>query len=148
MKLFQALKEKNRIAGELAQKWDILRRENARRSDSVSKVDRNKIYQEILVLSDKLGNLKAKITTANIGIYPKLERMAELKSHVAQLQSLPKRDGEELVPLHGDQPPLKYTWDSFINQELCDVSVSEYQKKIAALQDEVDQFNAVTSIED
>lgn len=146
MKLSQALKIKNRLAGEIARLQQILQRENTRRSDSVSTVDRSEVYAKILAISKELGDLKAKIATANIGIYANLERMAELKAHVAFLVGLPKREGEELVPLHGDQAPLKYKWDSYINQEQCDEKVTALQLKIGELQDQVDAYNATTDV--
>jgi len=148
MKLTQALKQKNRLAGELVRQQQILQRENARRNDSTSQVDREAVYTRILELSDKLGELKGKITQANTNIYPALERMAELKSRISFLQGLQKREGEEIVPLHGDLQPLKYTWNSFITQEKCDELVADLQQEIDTLQDQVDEFNATTQVED
>lgn len=146
MNLAQALKLKNRLAGELVKQQQILQRENARRSDSVSKVDRERTWNNIRELSARLGELKGKITQANIGIYPSLERMAELKSRIAYLNSLPKREGEEVTFVGRDQEEKKYHWNSFINQESCDAMVAELQEKINELQDKVDEYNATTQI--
>lgn len=146
MKLSQALKIKNRLAGEISRLQQILQRENARRSDSVSTVDRSEVYEKIVKLSEELGSLKAKIANANVGIYAFLERMAELKAHIAFLVSLPKREGTELVPLNGDQKPLEYKWDSYITQEKCDEKVAALQLKIGELQDQVDAYNATTNV--
>ena len=77
MTLAQALKQKNRLAGELVRLQSIFQRENARRSDSVSEIDRMRIWESILETSRQLGELKGKIAKANIGIYSKIERMAE-----------------------------------------------------------------------
>lgn len=148
MNLSQALKQKNRLAGELVRQQQILQRENARRSDSVSTVDRDIVYQKILGISDDLGELKGKITQANVNIYPALERMSELKARIALIQSLPKRDGEELVFVGRDQEQVKYQWDSYINQEKCDYTVAELQEQINDLQDEVDAYNATTEVEE
>jgi hypothetical protein len=148
MNLAQALKLKNRLAGDLVRKQQILSRENARRSDSVSKVNREDVWDEIIEVSDKLGELKGKITRANVGIYPALERMAELKSRIAFLNLLPKREGEEINFVGRDQEKLSYSWDSFINQEDSDSIVSELQQEINDLQDEVDVYNATTQVED
>jgi hypothetical protein len=148
MNLAQALKQKNRLAGELVRQQQILQRENARRNDSVSEVDREEVWEKILSLSDELGKLKGKITQANVNIYPALERMAELKARIAFVQGLQKREGEEIIPLHGDREPLKYEWDSYFNQEKTDALVAELQEQINDLQDEVDEYNATTQIED
>ena len=148
MNLSQALKQKTRLAGELVRQQQILQRENARRNDSVSTVDRDGVYTKILDLSDELGELKGKITQANVNIYPALERMAELKARIAFIQGLQKREGEEVVFVGRDQEQVKYTWDSYINQVKCDETVAELQEQINDLQDEVDEYNATTQIEE
>lgn len=146
MNLAQALKQKNRLAGELVRQQQILTRENARRSDSVSKVDRKSVYDKIIELSTQLGELKGKITQANVAIYPAIERMSEFKAQIAFLQGLPKQEGEELTYIGRDQEKMVYKWDSFINQENCDQRVTELQAKINALQDTVDAYNATTEV--
>lgn len=146
MKLSQALKEKNRIAGELVRQQQILQRENARRSDSISKVDRQALYNKILELSHALGELKGKITVANIGIYPTLERMAEYKSRIAYINLLPIREGEEISFIGRDQEKLVYTWNSYINQEKKDALIAQLQILINECQDKVDAYNATTEI--
>lgn len=146
MNLAQALKQKNRLAGELVRQQQILSRENARRSDSVSKVDRKAVYDKITELSAQLGELKGKITQANVGIYPTIERMAEFKAHIAFLHGLPKNEGEEVSFVGRDQEKLVYKWDSFINREDSDKRVAELQENINALQDQADAYNATTEI--
>lgn len=146
MNLSQALKTKNRLAGELVRQQQILRRENARRSDSVSGVDCKAVWERILKLSEELGAIKGKITTANIGIYPALERMAELKSRISFVQELEKREGPEVTYVGRDQEQVTYTWTSFINQEKSDALVLELQAEIDKLQDQVDAYNATTEV--
>lgn len=146
MNLAQALKLKNRLAGELSRKQQILERENARRNDSVSKVDREAVWNEIVDLSTKLGELKGRITRANVAIYPSLERMAELKSRITFLHNLPKREGEDVSFIGRDNEKLTYVWDSFINQEKSDWLVNVLQQEINSLQDKVDAYNATTQL--
>jgi len=147
MNLSTALKTKNRLAGELVRQQNILQRENARRDDSTSKVDREKVWEAILKLSEELGVLKGKITVANIGIYPMLERMAELKSRISYIQSINKREDVEVSFIGRDQEKMIYKWDSFITQERADDWVATLQLEINALQDKVDAYNAVTNID-
>ena len=146
MKLNQALKVKNRLAGEVARLNQILYRENSRRNDNPSTVNREEVWNKIVTTSNDLGELKGRISTANVGIYAKLERMGELKARIASIISLPKRVGEEIVPLHGDRQPLTYKWDAFITQEKVDVMVVDLQEQIEELQDDVDSYNATTEI--
>ena len=95
MNLSQALKEKNRLAGELVRQQQILQRENSRRSGATSKVDREQVWNKIIEISTSLGELKGRITVANIGVYPMLEGMSELKARISYLNPLSVREGEE-----------------------------------------------------
>ena len=141
-----ALKQKNRMAGELVRQQQILQRENARRSDSVSEVDLKAVWDRLIKLSEELGVLKGKITTANIGIYPALERMAELKSRISFIQGLQKREGPEMTFVGRDQEKVEYTWESFINQCRADILVANLQQEIDAAQDSIDEYNGQTVI--
>ena len=146
MNLSQALKEKNRLAGELVRQQQILQRENSRRSDATSKVDREHVWNKIIEISTSLGELKGRITVANIGVYPLLERMSELKARISYLNSLSVREGEELVFIGRDQEKMSYTWNSLINQEKRDTLTGELQLQINELQDKIDIYNAVTQL--
>ena len=146
MNLSQALKQKNRLAGEIVRQQQILQRENARRSDSVSTVDREAVWNKILMLSKELSVLKGKITVANIGIYPLIEWMAELKSRITFVQSLQKTEGEEVSYVGRDQEKVTYTWNSFLNQQAVDTMVDTLQLQINELQDKIDSYNATTTI--
>ena len=144
MKLNKALKVKNRLAGEVARLQQILSRENARRSDSVSKVARDVISKELDDTREQLIKVKTAISRANINIYEKIQRLAEYKGFIVFIQSLPVRDGEEVSFIGHDREKLVYTWDSYIKREDVDKLVKEYQIKIETLQDEVDAFNSIT----
>jgi hypothetical protein len=146
MTLNSALKQKSRMAGELVRLQAILQRENARKSDSVSTVNRQEVWDKIVNTSNDLGELKGKITIANIGIYPVLEKMSELKSRIAFINSLPKKAGTEVEPTYGNQERITYTWDSFITQEKADELVANLQLEINQNQDLVDQYNSSTNI--
>ena len=146
MNLSQALKKKNRLAGEIVRQQSILNRENARRSDSNSTVDRNNVWTKILTLSEELGSIKGKISTANIGIYPMLERMAELKSRISYISMLPKRDDVEVCLYGRDQEKTEYIWNSYIDQVKADSMISFLQEEINKMQDSVDTYNHNTEV--
>jgi len=146
MNLSQALKKKNRLAGEIVRQQSILNRENARRSDSNSTVDRNDVWTKILTLSEELGSIKGKISTANIGIYPMLERMAELKSRISYISMLPKRDDVEVCLYGRDQEKTEYIWNSYIDQVKADSMISFLQEEINKMQDSVDTYNHNTEV--
>lgn len=146
MKLSQALKLKNRLAGELSRLQNILYRENSRRSDNPSKVNQAEVWAQIQKLSDELGVLKAKISAANIGIYPAIERMAEFKSRITYIATLPKRDTPDIQLIGRDQEKVEYTWTPFINQQMADELTATYQKQCDELQDKIDAYNANTDV--
>ena len=146
MKLTIALKQKNRLAGELARLQQILHRENERRNDNLSKVNPGDVWERIIETSEKLGVIKAAIAKANVPIYSKIERMGELKSRISFITSLPKREEPEVIFIGRDQEKLTYTWTSFINAEKADALVAKLQEEIDSLQDEIDEFNGSTEI--
>lgn len=146
MKLNQALKLKNRLASDLVRLQEILRRENSRRNDNKSTVDREHVWNSILRKSEELGKIKAQIAKANIGIYDKIERMAELKNRIAYLHSISIRAGEEIVLFGRNQEKMVYEWDAFFKQEDIDRCVSEIQEDINSLQDDIDIYNATTDL--
>ena len=153
MKLAKALKVKNRLVGELNQLKTELQRENSRRDDNPSKVDCKSLYDDIETKRDNLIALKASICSANAGspnkdagIYQKIDEMSELKSFINFLAGLPKREGEELTLIGVNREKLTYQWTAFINQEKADALTKELQLKINKLQDEIDEYNAVTEV--
>lgn len=145
MKLSQALKHKNRLAGEIATQQRILARENSRRNDNPSKVDAEAIFNRIVSLSEELGKVKAAIAAANVPIYSKIERMAELKAHITFIKSLSKREGTEIEPIGANQTK-EYVWKATITEERADQLVAKTQAEIEIIQDSVDAFNATTEI--
>lgn len=147
MKLHKALKVKNRLTGELNRLQEILKRENSRRDDNLSKVDVQDVYSQVFTTREKLIKLKTAISKANIGIYEKISQIAELKAFINFIQSLPVREGEEIVFIGRDQEKLVYNWKTFLNREAIDKAVQQLQWHINNAQDEVDVYNANTDIE-
>ena len=146
MNLSKALKVKNSLVGKLNQYKQVLLRENSRRNDNLSKINPAQIYDEMLYVSEKLGRLKAVIAKANIGIYDRIERMAELKDRITYLQSLNTREGEEIV-LGYNQDKLVYQWTIFINNEERDKLIQELQLLIEKYQDNIDLHNTNTLVD-
>lgn len=147
MKLNKALKLKNTLAGQLKHQQNILARENSRRLDSSSNVDREAVYNKITALRLELIDLKTKITKANVGIYAKLAEMEELKGFITYIQMLETKHGvfEEIVGM-GQREPKKVDYSAYLTQEKVDGLVIETQKQIDVLQDKIDEYNAATDI--
>lgn len=60
MTLAQALKEKNRLAGELSRNWAMIARENSKREDSSRVIDVAETYKKVQLYKEKLTELKTK----------------------------------------------------------------------------------------
>ena len=147
MKLAKALKEKNRLVGEINRIKNIICRENSRNVKSSSKVDRNALWNELAHTTGRLIAIKAAIFKANAGIYEKIVMMAELKSKIGWISSLNTTNGVIEQPNYRGEGVISDTFDAFIKQEDVDQMISEIQNEIAALQDEIDEYNATVTIE-
>jgi hypothetical protein len=148
--LARALKEKNRIVGEINSLKKIFERENSRIENNTStQVNREELWNKILDRTQKLIILKSKIAATNVNIYSLIEEMAELKTRIIFLQSLIKVEGTEevntfILEKYPNYKPKVYT--AYFNVTKVDEEVSELQKKIAFIQDEIDEYNAKTKI--
>lgn len=147
MNISKALKVKNRLAGEVSRLQDIFKRENSRRNDNVSQVDPKAAYEAVITAFDKLVQLKGAINRATAKIAPKLAELAEYKTYLNYIQSVPVREGPETVQGSYGKDPLSYIWKAFLNRAAIDEKVAHYQEKINALQDEIDEFNAKTKVD-
>lgn len=146
MKIHQALKLKNRFAGEIVTLQSILSRENSRRSDNVSQVDAQVVFSELSAKRIDLWRLKGAIAKATANIVEKLALLEEHKSEIKFLSSLPTREGEEIANALGGKEVIKYAWKATFNREFVDKELAQLQKNINALQDEIDEYNAKTEV--
>lgn len=150
----KALKIKNRIVGELNRVRALIRRDNQIETTNMTgeevqahiKGVKNLINVEAS-LFESLIMIKTFISKANIDIYEKIARMAELKSQMGFVQSLPSRDGQFIENEYGRPEPIKRNFLSVVNQKSIDLSHGEMQHRIDRLQDEIDEYNATTLIE-
>lgn len=146
MNLSKSLKVKNRLVGELVKLQEIAKRENSRRNDNVSKVDCGVVFNQIGETRAKLVTLKSAIVEASVGISLQLAELAELKTYINWLSSLPVREGEEKVAFGSAREPQTYIWTATINRENLDSLISNLQGYANTLQDEIDEFNAKTQV--
>ena len=147
MKLAKALKEKNRIVGQINKLKAIVQRENSREVKSSSKVDREKVYAELTKAIEELVTLKTAIFQANRGIYASIVAIGEMKAMIPWLQGLTTTTGVVETPQYGRNGEVysrEYT--AFLTQEDIDAKVAEFEASIAKLQDEIDAYNATTEI--
>ena len=153
--LAQALKQKNRLAGEVARLRQIVERENSRKESKPARADVRQVFDESVARSRELAALKGAIAAANAGvvvggqgIYGKLNLQAELRGLISFLKELSTKEGEEVerVGFLSRDEASRAVYVSTIKRDEVDRSVGTYQAEIERLQDEIDEFNAATRI--
>jgi hypothetical protein len=147
MKLAKALKEKNRLGGEVKRLKDLIQRENSKNIKSTSKVDCDKLWKDLESTTDQLIKIKTAIFKANAGIYGKITTIGELKSKVEWIKSLNTKDGVEDVPNYRGESTKTEQYVAFVKQSDVDEMIVNIQESITSLQDDLDAYNATTEIE-
>ena len=145
--LARALKLKNSVIAQINRAKSVMARENCRKVGySTSKVDLPALHVKIDGLIANLVEIKTAIAVANCGIYKKLAEMEELKSQITWFSGLNMREGKEYESAGYDNPEREVEYKAYINRDQCDETTELLQKRIEKLQDEVDAFNANTTI--
>lgn len=161
MKLAKALKEKNRIAGEINRLKTLISRENSRDVKSSSTVDVSSLWIDLLNTTEKLIKVKTEIFKANVGIYDKIVRMAELKGRSSWLSTISTNNEKIENPYGTNIMVTEYKACMALNQNVnildlvrqfkledVDRMTKDLQDEIAKLQDEIDEYNATVSIDE
>jgi hypothetical protein len=149
VKLFKALKIKNRLASELQKEKSIAQRENSWDTSRPSVLDHDKVWNNIDCLTEKLIAVKTAIAKANIGIYHNIETMSELKGQISELRALDVKRGayKESSGGWGDKTTVERHFQCYLGQGRVDEITSSLQSRIDSLQDEIDEYNATTDVE-
>jgi hypothetical protein len=145
MKLSKALKEKNRMAGEVAVLKALLAQQNVRPSTQKFDYDANDLLAQLRAKLDELVKVKTAIATANAAAYGKIFRLAELKGLSATLKALDTKNGvfKEGGGFHGTAYDVEYV--AQLKKTEVDRLAAETDAEIQALQDALDEFNFKSS---
>ena len=144
--LAQALKEKNRLAGEIARAWSWIESENSKREDIKRVVDVEETYKKIKLYTEKLVELKAKIGVANAGNLERIYRMDEYKSALAKLESI-NTDETSVFQRLTESTYKEFKRTVVFNASQILEMREQLQKECNRLQDEMDAFNVATKID-
>ncbi len=153
--LSQALKQKNRLAGEVARLREIVQRENSRKEKQQPRADVRAVFDENVKRSRELAAFKGLIAAANAGlsdlergIYGKLNLQAELRGLIAFAKALNTKEGEEVerVGFLSRDEAVATLYVAVITRDEVDRLVAQWQAEIEELQDQIDEFNATTRI--
>ena len=144
--LAQALKEKNRLAGELSRCWTMIARENSKREDMSRVVDVAETYKTAQLYRDKLVELKVKIGEANVGNLERIFRLEECKSELSRLNDIRTDENSDFQAI-GDSNFKEFRRTVIFTAAQVYAMRQKLQQECNEIQDELDAYNASTSIE-
>ena len=142
--LAQALKEKNRLTGEISKLWLLLQRENGCWENRTRSIDVNETMQTINEYTQKLIELKTKIGKANSGNLENIYALEEYKSQISKYSNI---DSDDDVRYLGENEERILTKSCVIKKSEVLKLQKSLQIKCNHLQDELDAYNAAHKIE-
>lgn len=143
--LAQALKEKNRLAGELNRLWELFKEENSCTEKHKRPIDVAMTLRTIELYSTKLVELKTKIGIANAGNLENMYRLDEAKSKMSKLNETNGSEDDEMKFVNGSCVYVKRT--AIFNEEKLLEMRRKLQIECNDLQDKLDAYNALHKIE-
>jgi len=143
MKLFQALKEKQKLAGEIAELKRRVQENNSYIVGNEQNYSTKETLEKLFNKEKELIDLKVKIQEANRPIYHKIFELAELKGRVLFLKGVFTDKGIEKISNFNTGVIER---DCEITQVELDKIIDETKSKIYELQDELDIYNHTTEI--
>ena len=146
MKLAKALKLKNQLAGEVAQFKELLAKQNVRSSKQKFDYDNREVLARLRAKLDELVRVKAALAVANVEIYAKIFRLAELKGLVAALTGLETKSGVFHEGRGFGEATYEVEYVAQLGKVDVDKLVAELQNEIQTLQDALDEFNFTRSV--
>jgi len=144
MKLFKALKLKKKLIGEITKLKEQIKEKNSYIVGSLNseKFDVNELYSELQIKLDGLVSLKFAINEANREIQSKIFVLSEQKALLSFWNEVSVVEGMQQLGYSDTIREYKVQVDEQKRNEM----VKEFQKKIDALQEELDIFNYNTEI--
>ena len=146
MNIAQALKVKNRLAGQIADLQNKVTGSNRFTNEAPKQHDVPALAKKLDESRAELIQLKAKIQLANKGITFELVEIAEVKAHLAHLTKLRGTAyAGEIKSLDAYTKAEKVT-DSQVRLAEVEAQMETAQNRINDLQDRIDAYNATTQI--
>lgn len=151
MNIAKALKEKNRIAGRIANLQAQVYKHNTFTKGVGQDFNSNDLLVKLQEEWAFLIDLKTKIAKANVGIGDKLVRLTESKAELSFWSNFGNTGTSETITTqrkyeNGQVVDAPVTQINTINSKTVQENVERVQKQIEDLQDEVDNYNATTNI--
>lgn len=141
--LAKALKERSRLAGKLKRNFELINKENSMIGGSERSFDLHELHQECLQIHERLVTIKKIIAKANAPIAEKLVEMDELKSMISYLRNVNTTIGWQSQGYGAE----KVCYEVILGNAELTAEADQLQKRAEHLQDELDEFNALTKVE-
>ena len=141
----RALKEKNRVAGRLAKAREIIGKENSREKKIPRSIDVATMMEGAKSFQAQLIAIKSAIAKANGQIIDKIIALDEIKSEIAFLSNLDVKEGIFEEASYSGHVVKEF--DAVFKQADVLAKIAVLQKEADALQDALDDFNAVSKVE-
>lgn len=147
MKLAKALKLKNKLAGEVANVQRMIVAANVVEGQNQPPHDVEKLMKDLEANQKALADLKGRISAANAPIFGKIYLMAEMKSRISFLRTIPTQDGtfQQAGRIYGSEAKT-VLYRATVKAADVERDVKFLSDEIERLQDELDEFNAKTEI--
>ena len=150
MNIAKALKVKNRLIGELKSLRERFASVNAYIDNDGSTVDRGAIFKSIGQTQERLIALKSALAYASANIAHKLVEIAETKSELEFFKHLYILEGftsSYEFDADGKQIMKQILRKNHVDENTRQEIMKSLTDKIANLQDEIDDYNAMTIID-
>ena len=141
----RALKEKNRVAGRLAKARQLVGAENSTEKKIPRRVDVAAVREEARTLAERLVAIKSAIAVANTPIVGKIIELDEVKSAISWLNGMDVREGVFEESRFGERSVKEF--EVVMGKDAVLKEVESLQRRADALQDALDEFNALTKVE-
>jgi len=145
MKLHKALKLRKNLVGEIAKLKKQIQEKNSYLEGDIN-AEMFSTMKAVDLLTEKVNQLiglKFAINEANQEIQSKIYLLSEHKALIAFWNTVPTDNGSKLVGYSQDNVK---TYKVHITEGEVEERVTEFQKKVDALQEEIDVYNYTTDI--
>ena len=143
VRIRKALQIKNRITGEVANLSKLIQANNSHQ-DGTGRFDVVTLLNDRAAAVEKLVAVKTALAIANVAIYEKIARMAELKAEIAFFRSLNTAEGVQNAGYGAQVVQVKIV--ATVDAAQVENVVKARTLDIEKLQDEIDYFNSATEI--
>ena len=143
MNISQALKQKNRLAGEVALLRSVIAANNRRPANDKPEFDIQKLLADLMEKTERLARIKAAIARANLAVLDDLNLLAELRGHTLWFGAIPNHRGSDDTAYSSLNTRL---YDAQLGPADILAKIIELKARIDEVQDRLDAHNAVTAV--